>query len=136
MFEISEFETTDTADMPLKNPKTGKQVMLPGGKAPATITLAGRDSEIYRKISRDLANKRAEAARAAGSNDFQPSDEDLESEALDLLTALTIGWNGISANKEPFPFSVENARKLYERLPWLREEVDRFVGNRANFMKA
>jgi hypothetical protein len=136
MFEISEFETTDTADMPVKNPKTGKQMMLPGGKAPVTITLAGRDSEIYRKISRDLANRRAEVARAEGISEVQLSDAELDAEALDLLTALTLGWNGISSNKEPYPFSQENARKLYERLPWLREEVDRFVGNRANFMKA
>lgn len=133
MFEISEFETIDAADMPVKNPKTGKLVMLPGENAPVTIKLAGRDSEIYRKISRELANKRAETAR---NGDAQPSDEDLENEALDLLSALTLGWEGITANREPYPFSPENARKLYERLPWLREEVDRFVGNRANFMKA
>jgi len=136
MFDIYDFETTDTADMPVRNPKTGKQMMLPGGKDPVTITLAGRDSEIYRRVSRDLVNKRVEAARAAGAADVQQSDEDLENEALDLLSALTVNWNGITANKEPYPFSNENARKLYERLPWLREEVDRFVGNRANFMKA
>jgi hypothetical protein len=134
MFEISEFETADVADMPVKNPKTGKPVMLPGGKLPVTIKLAGRDSEIYRKISRELANKRAEAVRNGA--DASLGDEDLENEALDLLSTLTLGWEGITANKEPYPFSPENARKLYERLPWLREEVDRFVGNRANFMKA
>lgn len=133
MFEISEFETTDVADMPVKNPKNGKPMM--DGKLAVVIKLAGRDSEIYRKVSRELANKRAEAIRAAGA-DAQPTDDDLENEALDLLSALTLGWVGIAANGEPYPFSQENARKLYERLPWLREEVDRFVGNRANFMKA
>lgn len=134
MFEISEFETVDAADMPVKNPKTGKMVMV-DKNSPVTIRLAGRDSEIYRRISRYLAHMRAETALADGG-DASPSDEALENEALDLLSALTLGWTGITANREPYPFSEENARKLYERLPWLREEVDRFVGNRANFMKA
>lgn len=133
MFDITEFETTDIADMPVNNPKTGKPVMA--GAKPVTITLAGRDSEVYRKISRELANKRIEAARAAGK-EVELSDEELQNEALDLLSALTLGWTGVVSGGEPFPFSTENARKMYERLPWLREDVDRFVGNRANFMKA
>ena len=57
-------------------------------------------------------------------------------ENIELLVACTLNWAGIRAKGQPLPFSVDNARVIYAKLPWLREQVKAFIEDRANFLKA
>lgn len=100
---------------------------------PITITLAGSDSERFRKVQRASANRRL---KTQSSRRGQITSEEIEADALETLAACTIAWHGLVVDGEALECNAVNARKAYKRLPWLREQVDAFVGDRANFLKA
>lgn len=110
--------------------------LLAANGTPVTIKVLGPDSSKYRALSRSNIRKRLSKM----AENKQTTDADLdenESDALDMLAACTVGWVGVLNTKgEPIECTVENARKLYEAYPVVREQVDGFIGERANFLKA
>ncbi|MHB2205071.1 hypothetical protein [Methylobacterium sp. CM6257] len=135
--DLSNLDTTATAEagatMEVVHPATGAPLTQDGG-AVVSITLAGQDSERYRKADRRIANKRLQAS--SNGQRVKLTAEGIESDNLERLVACTIAWNGIGwggADKECTP---ENAREAYKRLPWLREQAEAFTADRANFLKA
>ena len=109
------------------------QVRHPGTNAPIdgmVVTLLGMDSEPALRAQRVATNRRLKQGIAK----MKLSAEELDSDGLDLLTALTVSWRGIEWDGKPYPCTPENARSLYTKLRWLREQVDEFVGERANFL--
>ncbi len=86
------------------------------------ITLAGADSPAYK-------NRQRELARENTGKEF-----DRESIALEMLVVCTICWQGIIWDGKPLAFTPENARMLYKRHEWLRENVAQVVLDRANFL--
>jgi hypothetical protein len=103
-----------------------------------TIKVLGPDSAKYRSLTRVQIRKRL-SRMAAGKQTELTEDEVLETEAdtLDILAACTLGWAGVlTPAGEPIPCTQENARKLYENYPLVREQVDQFMSQRANFLKA
>lgn len=98
-----------------------------------TITLAGSDSERFRKVQRASTNRRL---KTQSSRRGQVTSEELEADSLETLAACTISWRGLVVDGEALECNAANARKAYKRLPWLKEQVDAFVGDRANFLKA
>lgn len=108
------------------------------GKA-LTITLLGKDSDIFIKAERIIRNKRMELLKKGGK--FSAAEEDQE--AWETLARCTTGWSGIpqgwidgATDSAPAEFSFVNAVKLYGRMRWVKEQVDEFVGTRENFLKA
>lgn len=131
--DLSNFDLTGSEELELRHPGTGLPLENDEGEA-MTITLVGIDSSEWRQAQRKLTNRRLSLARK-GQQSALDADA-LEEEGIDTLVACTKGWAGIQLDGEPLPFSAENARKLYTRFVWIREQVDRFVGNRANFTTA
>lgn len=101
---------------------------------PVYITVVGIDSELYQKASRELTNKRLKKATARGRFKLTATAEELEAEHIELLARCTVGWENIEWEGKPLPFDKDNAKKLYTKAPWLREQVDLFMGDRANFL--
>lgn len=62
---------------------------------------------------------------------------DLESEELEKLVALTVGWHIVALNGEVVdePFSAAAAKELYslEGWKWLRRQVEAHLSDQANF---
>ena len=114
--------------MDIVHPVTGENTGI-------KITLLSIDSDEYHKVSMRLQNENIKFAR---KNRGKTTAEKLNSDALDLLVGVTVGWTGITdgANDDPVPFSAENCRKIYTELPFIREQVDEFLGDRRNFIKA
>jgi len=120
------------AELELEHPVTGDVLMQEGDDEKSiVINLAGIDSVAYRNKQRELQSKRiAKAARSRSrKGDFSVSDED----SCELLAACTMGWDGIVVDGEVVKFSVKAAYTLYMERPWIREQVDAFIGDRANF---
>lgn len=90
------------------------------------------DSEIARKHDRSVARRRLAMRGRA-----KLTPEEIESSAIELLAALTTGWNLLDLNgkKIDVPFTQENARELYgnSAVGWLREQLDESASDRANF---
>jgi hypothetical protein len=61
--------------------------------------------------------------------------EEIESDGLELLAACTKSWSGVVIEGKQVAFSHEAAADLYTRFPWIKEQVDTAIGDRANFIK-
>lgn len=63
----------------------------------------------------------------------------IEKQSVDRLAALTRGWHLVGLNGQAIdvPFSEADAAQLYAEpaMSWLVEQVQIFIGNRANFVK-
>jgi hypothetical protein len=108
---------------PLVDEKTGKE---------AQIRLAGSDSEIYRSAQRKAQNKRLSLPR--GRRNQNLTAEELEAEALDILSLCTLEFQGIILEGEALVCTQQTAKNLYTRFPWIREQVDVFIADRANYL--
>lgn len=100
-------------------------------KKPVKIKLLGHDSKAWRNKNREFSRKRTAAMqkRKGKGVDFTPSDE----EASEMLAACTMSWENVLVDGEEIEFTKEVAYDLYMEQPWIREQADVFIGDRANF---
>lgn len=108
----------------------GATILQKDGK-PVTITLLGIDSETMQKRQNELTND----TMKKGFRPKPQSAEKMRSERVKTLALATVTWDGVEIDGKELTFSYENALSLYRRLPALAEQVDNFVGDRANFTK-
>ena len=124
-FDLAKLDTAkvaeEGAELRVAHPTTGEDLGI-------TITLIGTDSKTFRDISK---------SRATASLKKKTREIDLdqnESDAVDLLAKCTKGWSGITENGKEIAFSYDNAVQLYTKYLWLREQIDRFMADRSNFL--
>lgn len=97
------------------------------------ITLAGSDSAVYRKTQNRIANVRT--SKISPQRPFIPlTSEEQEENGLEVLAACTLAWEGVMVDGADVECNVRNAKMVYRRFPWIKEQVDAFVANRANFL--
>ena len=134
----------DLAHYDTNRAETGEpmEVMFPGssppvplaenGDAPIRLLLRGTDSSAYRAIRRDLVKRRQQAsARNGGTVPL----EAVETESLDTVHACLAGWENVVMDGVEVEFTPTNSRRVLTRLPWLVEQADAFIHDRANFLK-
>jgi hypothetical protein len=130
--DLSTLDTTAVSEtgakMEVTHPVSG--ALLAG----TSIVLAGQDSDRYRAMDRKISNKRL--AQSGNGQRLKLTAESLEADNLNKLVACTISWEGIAFGGSPKECTPENVREAYTRLPWLREQAETFIGDRANFLKA
>jgi len=107
----------------LRDDKTGEAV---------SIRLLGSDSKDFMKISQKIQDKRLQKRFSKGK--VKMTAAELDADAMELLIACTKSWKHIVIDKQPLPFNETNVRMLYDRFPWIREQVDTFINDRANFL--
>ena len=116
------------ATLEIMHPETEEPI---GGM---TITLLGQDSAVYRKIQ--LAKQQAILNRMAKGKKMVDLDaEKLAEDTIDDLVKLTVKWTGFEIGGEDLPCTPENCRMVYSEWPWIREQAQEFVANRANFFR-
>jgi hypothetical protein len=136
--DLTQFDTVSLSEsgvsMELRHPGTGEVLKQPSGET-VSITLAGPDSERCRAQAHLAGKKRAEIFTSGRKT---LSNEELDREEVEMLAAMTIGWQGVSlsADGADLPCTKENAAEVYRRFPAFRQQAQRFVDARANFMKA
>lgn len=129
--DLAALDTSEVANegvpMPVHGPD-GQPVLQEDG-SPVTITLLGDDSDELVKFDRQLVNRNLRGGQ-------QITAELAEAKEINRLARATVGWDGVVLDGEVLNFSEENAKKLYKRFRWLRQQVRVFVSERVNFMKA
>jgi hypothetical protein len=110
-----------------------KEPLVDGEGRQAYIDLHSADSDAARKWRHALTNKRIEAKVSRVL-----TAEEAEREQLAFLAAMTTGWYLLDPEGQPLdvPFTTADAADLYREVPWLRDQVDIYLGDRANFWKA
>lgn len=122
------------ADLELMTP-SGTLITDSATKKPWTIRLLGVDSKKYQDAQHRLANKRIQ--RRSRSRRAIVTSEELDTDQLELLVEVTTGWCDcikLTADSAPLPFNRENVRMLYSSYPWIREQAEEFIADRANFL--
>lgn len=97
-----------------------------GKPTPLTLILRGMDSAAYRESTKRMRRKVLDAMSSDGGIDsFDETAEDIKT-----FVELTVGWKGTDE-----PFTPELCTELYTKAPYIRDQVDHFIGKRANFTK-
>ncbi len=86
------------------------------------ITVVGLDSKSFRN------------GFIEGRREMLTNDDPLESEASTLAKA-TIGWRGFTSNGVELEFSEDTVKNLYLNAPYIANQINIFIGDRANFIK-
>ena len=97
------------------------------------ITLAGADSSVHRKASVNISKRRLNGRKGFRNRGFDP--EKMEAENIEVLAACTLSWKGVIVDGAPLPCSRDNAIKMFTRFPWLREQVEQFIGDRSEYLQ-
>lgn len=143
---LTSLNTASTANagvvMPVLHPTDRVPLFYGEGdnRKPVTITLLGRDSEQF--IRAERASRKQVREALVRRQPYSPADEDRAADQA--LAACTVAWDGIpagwldgSTDETPVEHSAASALKLYGNsgVRWLRDQVDEFIGERANFLK-
>lgn len=137
--DLSSFNTPDLAYLHVESPVDGTPLYLNDdeGKAdrakPVRILLRGKDSPEYRTAEHKIRNQRLKGVGRRGKI-VSVTAEALEMEATELMATCVVNWENVVIGGESIPFSKEAATKLIEDFPWIREQVDEFISDRANFL--
>ena len=124
-FDLATLDTAkvaeEGAELLVAHPTTGEDLGI-------KITLIGTDSKTFR----DISKTRATMALKKKSREIDLDQN--EQDSIELLARCTKGWSGITENGKDIPFGHENAVELYTKYLWLREQIDRFMADRSNFL--
>lgn len=133
-FDLSSLDVTNKSDagveIELTHPVTNKPLGI-------FVTVRGKESSVFREHIRDKTNanvRRNAMAQRRGKDIEMPTAEQMERDATDLLILCTVGWRSgegptITFEGQPLEFTVPNARLIYERLTWVRSQVDEAIGS-------
>ena len=124
-FDLATLDTAkvaeEGAELRVAHPTTGEDLGI-------SITLIGTDSKTFRDISKIRATMALK--KKTREIDLDQNEQD----SIELLARCTKGWSGITENGKDIPFNHENAVQLYTKYLWLREQIDRFMADRSNFL--
>ena len=113
----------DGAELEVLHPISGEKLGI-------AIRLAGTDSAVHRKATTAIASRRTKGGVRRNIN-----LDDLQAESIEILARCTLSWSGVVLDGKDVPPSKEAAAALYTRFPWLREQVETFISDRANYLQ-
>lgn len=122
------------AEVKLYHPSTNEDMGI-------TICVLGKDSDEFQKINRAQSKRRMEKLSKGGFRGANIPLESIEQDGLELLASLTKTWKQgdkqtLTLDGVELACNKDNAVLIYKRFPWIKEQVDSFIGDRANFIKS
>ena len=134
--DLAKFDTRKTASegvaMVVRHPQTDEPLVDEKSGRPVTITLLGEDSDVYKQVSHRSSDERLKKRVKKGRIEIRTAE--IERDALEVLVACTKDWDGIVLDGQGLEFTPDNARKLYTRIPFVRDQAAEFINDRANFL--
>jgi hypothetical protein len=125
-FDLSQFETTDTATLTVMNPK-GDELLVNG--EPVTITLYGPGSKqfVNAKYKLDNANQARSIAMLRGKT-AKNAAEEIRQQQAEFYASITVSLDN-------FPID-GGALALYmnPKLSYITDQVEKFISDTENFM--
>lgn len=137
-FDLSTLDTKKAAEdgaiINLENPFT-KQPLVDDEKKSYYIKILGADSGKISDRLRDIADRRLEYIQR--TRKIMTESEIARQEDIETLAAATLDWYLPAIDGETWDCSEVNAAKLYsdKRFPWLREQLEKVIGDRSRFFK-
>ena len=128
-FDLSKYELQETASLKIRNAKDDDYLRGIDGE-PVVFELYGPGSEQYARATHVMSNKATVRAQAAIRGKAVTNQS--EQSELDQVERLAACTAKISAN---FPVSAQDVY-VNRRLSYIRDQVERFINDNANFSKA
>jgi hypothetical protein len=129
-FKDLQLTLDETARMPILHPDT-RQPMKDDTGAEAYIEVLSTESQAYRDHERAVIN-----ARLARANPEKPTAETVAAEIGARFAVLVTSWHLVSPRTGKamnLPCNPADVADLFSQPSWLRDQLDAFVSNRANF---
>lgn len=123
---------SDTVEVKIKHPGT-LEVLKNDDGSDMTITVYAPHAKQHKKVIHDLANKRIKASQKKNAKEI--TIEDLEEATLETLARVTKEWN-ITYNGEKPALTEAKAREVYEKVFWIKAQVERDVDESLDFLRA
>ena len=103
--------------------------MPDGSPTDVVLKVVGHDSKRFREVAKKYAQQLM--------GDDKPSVELLEKQNAELVAACIVGWSGLTKEGVVLDYSEDEAMSLMLKpeLTFIREQVERFVAQRANFFR-
>lgn len=116
------------------------------------IKVLGKDSDAHSKLFQAQQRRRVEKMTKGGMRlRVNLSPESVEQDTTDLLAVCTVSWRTVEQDKDDpklehakpalllngaeLACTRENAARVYKEYPWIKEQVDDAVNDRANFLR-
>ncbi len=130
--DLAQLDTSVAAEtgavMHLNGPD-GAPLFTDDGK-PLTITLLGSDGKTLTTLTNRQANAFLRNRSQVITAEMAMTNE------IERLATATTAWSNIVLEGKALECNLDNARALYRRLPWVRDQVRAFIDDRANFLTA
>jgi hypothetical protein len=126
---------SDTIEVLLRHPSTDEILTYAKGKdkVEMSISIYNPYSAAYKAAIHAQTNKRL--VKAAKNRKSTYTAEELDRASLDLLVAITAGWDIFIGGEAP-KFTVDKAKEVFETFPWIRDQLDEAMNDTAAFLKA
>lgn len=134
-FDLSAFNTVGACDKAVE-----MELLVPVSRKPSGmfISVFGKDSLIFKEhlqTREDIDRRRAFAFTKKNQAVPPKTAEETNAEGTALLAACTAGFRNLNIGGTDYPFSTDNAMKLYADYPAIREQVDAWIVDLELFMK-
>ncbi len=97
------------------------------------LMIADPESSVMKNFDRALMNSRLLQGRKGALTTINATQ--LEEQAKQRLACSVVGFLNIKVDGKVLEWSPTAASDLLERFVWIRQQVDEFLGNAANFIK-
>lgn len=109
----------------ITDPLTGDD-LTNDANLPMTIYVVGRDSREYKAFQAEVGSRYR--------GDKTPSFSAAKKLALELVVRCTKAFENLQLAGSVVEFSPENAKRLYQNYPIIRDQIDEFINERSNFL--
>lgn len=133
--DLSNLEkTSDTVTVELVNPHDFTPITLADGVTPMTVEAYGKFSEQYKRIQTKQQDARLKRAQRSGGR-APVSASELAAERLNLVVSCVKSWNIVVDGATP-DCTPANVQSIFERMPWLRDQVEEAMEETQRFLKS
>lgn len=123
--------SSDTVIVTLKHPVSGETLTKDDG-TPMTVTAYAPHSKEYKAVVHALANKRIQKAQK--TKKMLLTAEEIEQSALEMLVETTKDFD-LQMGGKPVKFSTESATDVYQKFPWIKDQVAEAQEDYSAFLK-
>ena len=117
--------TTDTIDVVVKHPSTYEPLTNEDGSE-MTITVYAPHSKEYKAAVHEQTNIRLKQMQSKGNKTNAITAEELEVASIKMLAKTTKAWNITFGGEQP-EFTVDAAKKLYQDVFWIKDQIEEAV---------
>lgn len=97
----------------------------------AKIEVHGQDSKVFKKAQ--FENNESYRKILQGQEKDTPAKE--ANRAIFTVKSIAVGWTDVEDEGEELPFTLENLESVLRDEPYLIDQINRAISDRANFVK-